>query len=82
MSMVNIKRTQGSPRNTIIPLGPSRPCGPTPSAPYAADEGGGGAELDEGGRDLERERDVGEGAVVHVSSPYDVSATSFPSSWP
>ena len=29
--------------------------GPTPPAPFAPDEGGGGAELEEGGRDLERE---------------------------
>ena len=29
--------------------------GPTPPAPFTADEGGGGAELEEGGRDLERE---------------------------
>jgi len=32
--------------------------GPTPPAPFAA---GGGAELQEGGRGLERERDAGEG---------------------
>ena len=35
--------------------------GPTPPAPFAAADGGGGAELEEGGRDLERERDAGEG---------------------
>ena len=35
--------------------------GPTPSAPFAADEGGGEGELEEGGRDLEREQDAGEG---------------------
>ena len=35
--------------------------GPTPSAPLTADDGGGGAELEDGGRDLERERDAGEG---------------------
>ena len=29
--------------------------GPTPPAPLTADDGGGGAELDEGGRDLERD---------------------------
>ena len=28
--------------------------GPTPPAPFAANEGGGRAELEEGGRDLER----------------------------
>lgn len=32
--------------------------GPTPPAPFTV---GGGAELEEGGRDLERERDPGEG---------------------
>ena len=35
--------------------------GPTPPAPFAPDEGGGGAEPEEGGRDLDRERDAGEG---------------------
>ena len=35
--------------------------GPTPPAPFTADEGGGGAELEEGGRHLEREWDTGEG---------------------
>ena len=35
--------------------------GPTPSAPLTADDGGGGAELEDGGRDLERERDADEG---------------------
>ena len=34
---------------------------PTLPAQVAADDGGGGAELEEGGRDLERERDAGEG---------------------
>ena len=57
---MNTKRRRGSPRNTIVPSGPSRPRGPTPPAPFAPDEGGGGAEVEEGGRDLERERDAGE----------------------
>ena len=35
--------------------------GHTPPAPFAVEEGGGEAELEEGGRDLERERDAGEG---------------------
>ena len=35
--------------------------GPTPPAPVTADDGGGGGELEEGGRDLERKRDPGEG---------------------
>ena len=61
MSMVNTKRRRGSAKNTIIPRGPSRSRGPTPPAPCAADEGGGGAELEEGGRELEQERDAGEG---------------------
>ena len=60
MSMVNTKGRRGSPRNTIIPPGPNRPRGPTPSAPYAADEGGRGVELEEGGRDLEGVPDAGE----------------------
>ena len=39
--------------------------GPTPPAPFTADERGGGAELEEGGHDLEWEWDTGEG-VCHV----------------
>jgi hypothetical protein len=35
---------------------------PIPPAPFVGDEDGGGAEPEEGGRDLERERDAGEGA--------------------
>ena len=35
--------------------------GSTPPASLTADEGGGGAELEEGGRDLERKPDAGEG---------------------
>ena len=35
--------------------------GPTPPAPFAPDDGGGGTEPEEGGRDLDRERDAGEG---------------------
>ena len=35
--------------------------GPTSPAPLMADDGGEGAELEEEGRDLERERDAGEG---------------------
>lgn len=34
--------------------------GPIPPDPFAADDGGKGAELEEGGRDLGRERDAGE----------------------
>ena len=34
--------------------------GPTPPAAFAADESGRGAELEEAGRDLERERDARE----------------------
>ena len=44
-----------------MPSGPSRPRGPHPPAPLTVDDSGGGAELDEGGRDLERERDADEG---------------------
>ena len=35
--------------------------GPTPPAPLTADDGGGGAGLEEGGRDLGRQRDADEG---------------------
>ena len=61
MSMVNTKRRRGSPTNSIIPPGPSRLRRPHIACPIS----GGGAELEEGGRDLKRERDAGEG-VCHV----------------
>ena len=35
--------------------------GHTPPAPFAVEDGGGVAELEEGGTDLEREQDAGEG---------------------
>ena len=35
--------------------------GPALPAPFAADDGGAGTELEKGGRDLERERDAGGG---------------------
>ena len=58
MSMVNTKRGGEVPEMLLSLLALVVLAGPTPPAPFAA---GGGAELQEGGRDLERERDAGEG---------------------
>ena len=58
MFMANTKRRRLGPKNTIVPPGS---CHPRRPDPFPADEGGAGAELEEGGRDLERERDAGEG---------------------
>ena len=65
MSMVNTKRGGEVPEILLFLLALVVLAGPTPLAPFAADEGGGGAELEEGGRDLERERDAGEG-LCHI----------------
>ncbi|EDR07051.1 uncharacterized protein LACBIDRAFT_328338 [Laccaria bicolor S238N-H82] len=68
----SIRRTQGTtrmrhPTQTMTPKGGGElpdftiiPPGPTSPAPFAVDEVGGGAELEEGGRDLDREREAGE----------------------
>ena len=52
---------------------------PTPPAPFAVHEGGGGAELEEGGHDLERERDAGEGVcrVRWVWAGWNVDRSDF-----
>ena len=61
--MVNTKEGREVPEILLFLLALVVRAGPTPPAPFAADEGGERAELEEGGRDLERERDAGEGKV-------------------
>ena len=55
------KRRRGSPRNADILAGASGPSGPHTACPTCGGWGEGEAELEEGGCDLERERDAGEG---------------------